>query len=290
MTRPTRFLVLTLHSGENEFEACRDSVAAQTDVDVTQDIISGYSNIEAHRILYRKVMEQAGNYDLFMKLDADMVLKRPSALAEIACFFKKRPSLDQLVVKVDDHYTGTPIFGVHTFSPRVSWRLDSSETLFADPDPEFEGGLIRDPQEIPIFVDHAPNPSGYQAFYFGFHRMLKVLQNGQSVKYTAHTAYQAAILRRLETQYLTKGPANLGLAVLAAELVRTGHLSATTSDRDDTAVRRAFDMVSALSDDEVRRRIKKTSLRRRLHYIRVLQTIRLQEHVHKLRAAFRGAT
>jgi len=266
MSSLPRFLVLTLYSGENELDACRDSVAAQTGVDATHEVFSGYSNIDAHRALYRKIMDHVLDYDLFLKLDADMVLKRPTALREVAKYFDQRPDLDQMVAMVDDHYTGSRIYGVHTFSPRVRWNLDLPDKLFVDPDPEYDGKLIRNPPEIPVFVDHAPDPSAYQAFHFGYHRMLKALQPGRKHKSGVHAQYQISVLQRVENQYYETGSGKLGLTVLAADLVRKGQLFGQTGDKRDSEVENAFEKAKGLGEQEVRRIISKSRLTRRIAY------------------------
>jgi hypothetical protein len=277
VTRQPKFLVITMFAGENEIDQCKASVAAQEGVEVTHEIIAGLDNIAAHHALYQMIMDRAQSYDLFVKLDGDMVLNRPTALRELADIFNKNKDIDQMVRMVHDHYTNRAIHGVHSFSPRVRWDLASHDRLFVDPDPKYEGRLLRDPASLKIFVDHAPDPSRYQAFHFGFHRMLKLVQMIQNKKAPRHIRYQLAILQDVETHFYGTGHKTLGLAILAADLVRKGDLSATTGDKKNAELEAAFRSFETLSDGQVRRRVKAGWLARAVWYWLKLREISREE-------------
>lgn len=272
-----KILALTLYSGENEFNECQASVKAQTGVNVNHEVFENLSNIEAHKALYKRIMDCRDKYDLFLKLDADMVLNRPTALSEVANFFSRYNDVDHMVALVNDHYTGGTIFGVHTYTANVDWELETHDRLFVDPDPKLRGRLVRDPKELPIFVEHAPNPSPYQCFHFGFHRMLKAVQPESSVKIYAHTKYQLSVLRKVEQNYLRTKRNNLGLAILGADLVREGVLSAQTGDKKELEVKKAFQKISALDEKTVYRRVS------RKHYWRGLTYFLLRESMKNTR-------
>lgn len=258
-----RFLVLTLFSGENEFDACQASVAAQTDVEAEQITFKGLGNVEAHHRLYCEIMARSSEFDLFLKLDADMVLSRPTALSEIAAYFAARPDLDHLETEVNDHFTGTKIFGVHVFSPRVTWQVDTHNPLFVDPAPNCPGSRARQPKEIEIFVEHAPDPGRYQAFHFGFHRALKAFQFDLENRSVQRMSTHLSVLQGLERRYAKTGRASLGISVLAADMVMTGRLHGKTGDKSDASVETAFEQVSDLSPTEIRRRVQRGRAKRK---------------------------
>ena len=108
-----KFLVLTLYCGEGEFEDCKSSVQKQKGVDVEQVIFSNMGNVEAHEALYRRIMEERDKFDLFIKLDADMVLARDTALDEIAGYFRREIELDYLVLPVFDWPSRQQVQGIH---------------------------------------------------------------------------------------------------------------------------------------------------------------------------------
>lgn len=251
-----KFLVLTLYSGENEFDACQKSVADQLHVDVEQVAFKGLGNLEAHRRLYSEIMARAPEFDLFLKLDADMVLSRNTALYEIAEFFAARPELDHLETEVNDHFTGAKIFGVHVFSPRVTWQIDTHDPLFVDPEPTCPGSRARSPSELDIFVEHAPDPGPYQAFHFGFHRALKAFQFNVEHRSLSRMEAQLAILQDLERHYETTKRASLGLSIIAADMVMNGRLNGETGDKSDTSVETAFEKVSQLTPSEVHKQVR----------------------------------
>lgn len=277
MTEQPKFLVITMYAGENEIDLCKASVAAQEGVEVTHEIIAGLDNIAAHHALYQMIMDRADTYDLFLKLDGDMVLNRPTALREVADIFTENPDVDQMVMMVQDHYTNRTIHGVHSFSPRVRWDLAAHDRLFVDPDPQYAGRLLRDPEALKIFVDHAPDPSRYQAFHFGFHRMLKLVQMIKNRQSPRHIRYQLAILQDVETHYQGTGPETLGMTVLAADLVRKGDLTAATGDKKNAEVEAAFDTLKGLSSEQVRKRVKAGRLARAFGYWLILARIRRKE-------------
>ncbi|WP_299782449.1 hypothetical protein [uncultured Roseobacter sp.] len=268
------FLVITLHSGENEFGACKASVAAQQGVDVSHEVIAGLDNEAAHKALYQMIMSNADSYDRFLKLDADMVLNRPTALQEVNRVFENNPGVDHVVSMVQDHYTNRAIYGVHSFSPRVRWELEKHDQLFVDPDPQYEGTMLRDPDGLAIYVDHAPDPDRYQAFHFGFHRTLKLMQMIKNKQSARHIQYQLGILKDAETYYEKDGPETLGMTVLAADLVRRGELTAKTGDKNNAQVEAAFRKIENLSDDQVRKRVRMGKPARMLAYWWLLLRIR----------------
>lgn len=256
-----RIQVLTLRSGENEFEACCASLSAQTLLPADHLVIADLPNAEAHAALYRAVMAGRSRYDLFLKLDADMVLNRPTALQEIAAFFAAEPDLDHIEVKVLDHFTGTLVNGVHVFSPRVEWRLDRHDPLFVDPAPSIPGRSRSDPPGLDHFVDHAPDPGPFQAFHFGYHRALKAWQPGRRAKRLAWARAHWQALRDLRRNYERSRRPMLGLALIAADMVASGRLSGQSGEKEAPAVKAAFEEVAGLSAQEIANRVRAMPLR-----------------------------
>lgn len=257
-----QILVLTLHSGENEYCQCVLSVKQQVGVYVEHKVFSGLSNVEAHTALYSEIMKLSNKFDVFIKIDADMVLNRESALLEVASHFEKYPSLDHLVCLVNDHYTGSPIFGVHAFSSRVHWEPNLHDKLFVDQGPSFRGLQHVAPNSIPIFIEHAPNPSSFQAFHFGYHRALKAYQPDRKQKSYHRMVDQANTLLKLEVNYWKTKSRNLGLAVIASEMVSKGYLVGKSGDKLDAEVEKYFQKFEKSSDSEVSAYVSKNRLLR----------------------------
>ena len=217
-------LVLTLHAGEPQLDRCVASIEAQVGVDVVHEVISGLANVDAHRLLYETVERRATDFDLSIKIDADMVLRGEGVLAEIARLFAADPELDHAQFAVHDFYTDRSIMGVHAFSPRVRWAT-SDERLFVDPAPVIPGRrLLQWSAPAPV-ADHSPDPSMLQAFRFGIHRGLKAFQPGRKRVRGSQAREQWHVLVDTWDAFVRSGDLRRGLAVYGADLVWQGLLS-----------------------------------------------------------------
>jgi len=165
MSNRPAVLVLTLYSGEAEYGRCRESLRSQTYQAWEQRTFENLPNAEAHARLYQTIMTESECHDLFLKLDADMVLADSNVLADLARVFEDRHQLDHLVVAVSDWMTDSNIIGAHVFSKRVVWR-EHFETLYVDPDPEYPGEKLIIPNPARDLIYHACDPSPFQAFHF----------------------------------------------------------------------------------------------------------------------------
>ena len=269
-----RALVLSMYAGEQEFESCREALGGQLSAAFTHLVIRDLPNRQAHAELYRSIMAERANYDVFIKLDADMVLTGRDALSRIVACFERVSDLDHLVFGVADWFTGTDIIGLHAFSNRVSWET-SDDRLFVDPDPHFPGRKLVVAHPRPALVEHSPNPSPFQAFQFGVHRGVKACQRGISAGSRQPHAARVhwSYLGRLWRHYRLDGDYRLGLAVLGADLVLGGFSAAEPGDRHDGDLRTAYEEVRALSEEDLRKRLEPVWsgwLTRQLRWLRAM--------------------
>jgi len=100
-----RILVGTLYAGENEFEECLASIKRQTYRGWSHFVIRDLPKQEAHKKLYQTFMNRADEFDLFIKVDSDMVIENENLFKGIAARFKGDPSLEQLSIAVKDFFT-----------------------------------------------------------------------------------------------------------------------------------------------------------------------------------------
>jgi len=100
-----KLLVGTLYTIENEFQDCLASLDRQTLRDFDHFVIQGVPNRQAHDQLYERFMNNAGEYDFFIKLDADMVIRSQHLFANIVTEFEQRPQIDLLTILVHDYFT-----------------------------------------------------------------------------------------------------------------------------------------------------------------------------------------
>lgn len=249
-------LVLTLNSGEAEYGRCRESLESQTYTAWEHRTFENLPNTEAHAQLYETIMAERELYELFLKLDADMILADGEVLADLVRVFEDRPDLDHLVVGVNDWMTDSSIIGAHLFSNRVRWQRHA-ETLYVDPDPAFPGCKLVVDNPPRNLILHAGDPSPLQAFHFGAHRALQASQVYRRLRDARpHNArIQWQYLDRVWRHFERSGDRRLGLAMLAADMVFRKELPSTANEYSDAALLAAFDGASSLDDGEIRARL-----------------------------------
>ena len=257
MRERPKVLVLTLFSGEAEVDRSRSSLQQQKYPSWEQRIFENLPNAEAHLRLYATIMAERGNFRLFLKLDADMVLADPEVLGDFVQVFEERPALDHLVVAVTDWMTDSHIIGAHLFSNRVRWE-QHTETLYVDPDPAYPGRKLVVDKPARDLIFHAGDPSPLQAFHFGAHRALQASQVYRKLRDTRpHNArVQWQYLDLVWRHYERSGDRRLGMAVIAADMVFRKELPATANEYSDAALVAAYERTEALDDGKIRERLE----------------------------------
>jgi hypothetical protein len=168
-----RIFVGTLACGEAEFDNCCHAVATQQGVEVNHHVIANQPEFEAHNQLWDAWGRAKAGCDLFVKVDADTILSRPTALAEVFALFAN-PSVTGAQILLHDYFTDRLIAGLNAFSPVVTFRK-SSRRLFADHADSNHNFLLKG--EVVAHLApigwHCTHPHPRQAFHFGLHRALK---------------------------------------------------------------------------------------------------------------------
>ena len=125
-----RVFVGTLACGEAERVECSAAVAAQTGVSVTHAVIEDLPELEAHNALWDAWEAAKAGHDLFVKIDADTVLARPTALEEIAALFTDE-AVTGAQILLHDFFTDQLIAGLNAFSRAVTFRR-ATDRLWTD--------------------------------------------------------------------------------------------------------------------------------------------------------------
>lgn len=272
-----RILVGTLYCGENEFSALRQSLAEQSYSRWEHVVFENLPNKEAHDRLYQTFMDERDRFDLFLKLDADMVFRSDEGLRRIVEVFDEHAELDHLTLAVQDWYSDSLIEGLHTFSDRASWPV-RSDSRFVDASPAVPGERLKLWDHPAPVVDHSPNPSPGQAFRFGAHRALKVVQPERwSMRY-GQTRGQWRILKRCWGHFVAERDRRLGLAILGANLTLDDELEPNYYDKAHDSLQSVFQQYQGLSAGRLYENLAsrwESEIRRGLWYLQAVGITRL---------------
>jgi hypothetical protein len=216
-----RILVGTLYTIENEFAECCASIKAQTHQNFEHLVIQGLPNKEAHDTLYRTFEQRAAEFDMMIKVDADMVIENRCLFEKIVSRFAADPQLNWLCLQVHDFYCNRLIWGLNIFRNTIRW-LYRTESLFVDHnvDPaSVTRRQLSDPELTPAAL-HCKNPAPFQAFHFGFHRGQKCAQPGRIA--AKREVLQWTLFRDVLLHYRGTGDGRLAWALAGFELALAG--------------------------------------------------------------------
>jgi hypothetical protein len=237
-----RILVGMLAAGENERDQAVAALRAQTHQDYELFVIENRPNKEAHETLYSRFMSSARDFDIFFKLDADMVLLRNTALEEVAAFFAANPDVELLLFELIDWYSDSLIPGLVITRSSARWPSHSDQ-LMVDSFVRITGKNVHVSDRQAALAIHSPDPSPLQAFRFGVHRAMKAIQDDRepAKKMLEKTVMHWDVLRRTWTNFLARGDRRMGLAIAGAELVLSRGSRAFGANYMDESVVAAFE-------------------------------------------------
>jgi len=220
-----RVFVGTLYCGENEFARCSEALQSQTIPGIVHEVFEFLPNETAHQTLYRRFMDLRDHFDIFIKLDADMVFSRNDSIERMLGEFHRMEELDHAIFPVYDWYTQWPMRGIHAFKNSAVWET-SPERLFVDPHPTVKGIRRAFPASFSKLVDHNPDPDPAFAWAFGAHRALKVVQRGRWKKRVGPAEDQLRCLKRVWELTRADNDPRRRLVIEGAESVFKGSTAA----------------------------------------------------------------
>jgi hypothetical protein len=236
----TRVLVGIMFSGENEYELCLGALKEQRHRAWDHFVLENLPNKAAHDALYQRFMDEAANYELFCKLDADMVFRGAEGLGQIVQIFDATPNLDQLMVDVHDWCSGLQIPGQLNYSSVVRWK-HNPDPLLVDHAPEMQGESLRLSREPAPLADHSPCPAPLQAFQFGVHRALKAFQPDRRHKDFSRALVHWRILTSIWSAYRAGGDIRRLYALMGVEHVLTNRITAFDASYKSPALATDFE-------------------------------------------------
>lgn len=251
-----RILVGILKTIENEYHECRDAIECQQNSSHSVFVIENQPNKQAHQSLYRYFMQHAYDFDVFIKIDADMVLTRNDLFGRVSEKFATNPRLKDLEIAVHDFFSDQLIWGLHAFRNTVVWQ-ESDEDLFVDSCLVEHGERMHDNSDLAPAAHHCPNPSLFQAFHYGVHRALKVIQVNRKNFRSTYSEYQWNYLEKTRSNFGRSRDPRIGFAVLGAEVAFEGKILPEHIDFGNPFLAELFDRYRNLSLTELQWTINK---------------------------------
>ena len=255
-----KILVGTLYTIENEFDECVAAINGQSYTNFEHFVLKNLPNKEAHDTLYSAFMERKDEFDLFIKVDADMVIEDDDLFAKIVNKFRNNDWLKDLEIAVYDFFSDHLIWGMHTYRNNVTWR-HNEEDLFVDVCPIEPHERLYDYQDLAPAAIHCKNPSLFQSFHCGVHRALKVLQAGRNSVMKEYSRSHWENLERTRRNFLLKKDRRLGFAVLGAEMTFREEILPCHLSYANPYLRQLFNGYEALDSRQLKREIRKISLK-----------------------------
>ena len=121
-----RILVGTLYTIENEFEECVSSIRRQTYPNFKHIVIKNLPLKEAHDTLYQTFVDRSDEFDLLIKVDADMVVPDEEFFTKIVSKFRQNEWLELLQVHCYDYFSDRLIAGLNTYRNSMRWEKPRS--------------------------------------------------------------------------------------------------------------------------------------------------------------------
>ncbi len=213
-------LVGILYSGENEFQECLASIKNQTLKHKELFVVENMPNKQAHDYLYEKFMEESARFDLFVKIDADMVLANNELFEKIAHKFENNKLLKNIEIAVHDFFSDQLIWGMHAYRNGVRWIVSDDELMvdYVYEKPFQDGERMRDDVELAPAAYHCKNPTLFQSFHYGVHKALKVIQPDRKKAMPQWSDYHFQLIKKIEENYIRTLDTRVGMAVLGAHI------------------------------------------------------------------------
>ena len=167
-----RVLVGVLSAGEPSLESSLASIHAQEEVEVEIIHVADRPQFEAHRELFAAFDERSADFDLIVKVDADMEIVNTRLFTALIAMFQRFPEHDLIPVAVDDWLSRTRIWGLNAWRGGVRWTAPPP-ALFVDRVPSTVRSAMSLLDTGAPLVLHATRPTTAQCLRYGAQRALK---------------------------------------------------------------------------------------------------------------------
>lgn len=163
----------TLFNGEAEFQQHSEIINRQKNVVVKHHVIKNLDEYGAHKKLWSDWADAKEKFDVFVKIDADTVLKDEYSLSNIGLLFDD-PKVTGAQIKIHDYFSNSLISGLNCFSPEVLFKKKVSRLT---PDKvDYNHKIVLkgfSTEHLEPIAFHCLTPNIKQSFFYGYHRTLK---------------------------------------------------------------------------------------------------------------------
>lgn len=233
-----RILVGTIYSGENEFSESVEAVKRQRYGVAEHLVIQGLPLQEAAHSLFAKFFSPAREFDLLVKVDADMVLAHEGIFEGIVSRFESDERLQLLSIGVRDFYTDQIIGSLNAYRSTIEWVPDF-DPLAPDRVTVPRDRRAYDHTSLAPAAWHCPNPSPLQAFHYGLHRGAKAYAAARR-RDSRQLRAQLGMFEKTWRHYRRKPDRRLVMAALGGEVGLTGRFGGQFVSYADPGVAEAF--------------------------------------------------
>lgn len=245
-----KLLVGTLYCGENEYEECVAAIQSQSYTNFDHMTIANLPELEAHYKLYKNFIDNAEQYQLLIKIDADTVINSDLLFEKIVKKFSENAWLEVMNIGVLDFFTEEIIpAGIQIYRNTVRWDFNK-DTVFPDIPIMDKNRYQYDKTELAPAATHCKNPSIPQAFHYGVHRGIKSIQK-------IHSTSHWAMLQKVWKNFLRIGDRRIGIAVLGAELVYAGKFGREDQNYTNPNMDQVLQKYQDMSSHEIKREVQR---------------------------------
>jgi hypothetical protein len=246
----------TLYSIENEYSECIQAIENQSYQHFEHVIIKNLPNKKAHDALFSSFIERTDQFDLLVKIDADMVLVDCDFFAKVVQRFTSDEKLEHLEIAVQDFFSDQPIWGMNIYRNTIYWQKNN-EDLFVDNGPTYKSRKVRDDADLAPAAVHCKNPGRFQSFHYGIHKGIKIMQPGRTRKKRIYAEYHWQNVRRTWQHFLKSRDVRLGLASLGAETALKCRLTPEHVDYTDSRCKVLYSRYARSNADDILRAINR---------------------------------
>jgi len=239
MMHEPRVFIGTMHFDEGDFDRCVEKIRSQVNVKITHHIIAGMPEKDAHNALGQAWNEVHDDHDMYVKIDADMVLRADDTIWKIWEHFQSDNNVTGIQCPLHDYMSNDMIYGLNCCNSDISF-ITTHNSLQPERNVEIGHKIVL--KNVNGQLDDELVPVGYhchfaterQAFRYGVHRALK--------------NHDTDILRVLNAWYKSHDRIR-GFALIGAKMSRD--FSAENHNYTDSFFQQMFDEAIATYDEQI---------------------------------------